>query len=308
MQSAAKIRGRIHRLRDLADFPLVASNGRFGFNGHSIVEYFSLDRDHTLRLEGTMKHLLLITSLAVPTIAGADTTNFWAEEEVLANHFDNGVMHVNEREFLMGDLHDWPKASHDFSVSFMVRSSIWLREFLDGDAVLRYQDFDIHRTRDSTYIGVRYLEHQMALAPSSPENNSIFYYNRSLDPHLQVEGYDTYSNGAFSLKFLPKNSEVAHGFRCHLDLSEGMQTGELSICSVVVVYPYATNIVLNGSRIRPGTVAAYGPNFASIAERMLEVVTCIDITENQSSERPIDLPQLLESSPNLTGCEIELMG
>jgi hypothetical protein len=255
-----------------------------------------------------MKSLFLVASLSVPTIASADTSYFWAEEEALANYFDNGVMHVNEREFLMGDLHDWPKATHDFSVSFMVRSSIWLREFLDDDAVLRFQDFDIRRTSDSTFTGVRYLAHQMALAPSSPQNNSIFYYHLTLDPPLQVEGYDTYSNGSSALKFLPKNSEVVHGFRCYLDLREGMQTGELRICSVVVVYPYATNIVLNGSRLSPGTVAEYGPNFASIAERMLEVVTCIDITESQSAERPNNLSQLLESRPNLTGCEIELTG
>lgn len=190
----------------------------------------------------------------------------------------------------------------------MLRSSIWLREFLDDDAVLRYQDFDIRRTRDSSFTGVRYLEHQMALAPSSPQSNSIFYYNLTLDPQVQVEGYDTYSNGSSSLKFLPKNSEVAHGFNCRLDLPAGTQTGELSICSVVVVYPYATNIVFNGSRLRPETVADYGPKFAAIAERMLEVVSCIDITENHSAERPTGLSQLLESNPNLTGCEIELMG
>lgn len=269
---------------------------------------YRLDRDHALHFEGTMKFLLLMVSLVVPTIASADTSNFWTEEEVLANHFDNGVMHVNGREFLMGDLHDWPKADHDYSVSFMVRSSIWLREFLYDDAVLRYQDFDIRRTQDPNFTGVKYLEHQMALAPSSPQNNSIFYYNLTLDPPLQVEGYDTYSNGSGRLRFLPKNSEVAHGFSCFLDLREGAQIGELNICSVVVVYPYATNIVFNGSRLRPGTIADYGSNFAAIAERMLEVVTCIDITANQSAERPSAFSQLLESNPNLTDCEIELMG
>ena len=79
-------------------------------------------------------------------------------------------------------------------------------------------------------------------------------------------------------------------------------------CSVVVVYPYATNIVFNGYRYRPGTVAEYGSNFTAIAERMLEVVTCIDITDDQDAERPIDLSQLLESHPNLTNCEIDRMG
>lgn len=255
-----------------------------------------------------MRFLLLMTSLVVPTTASADTSYFWAEEEVLANHFDSGVMHVNGREFLMGDLHDWPKASDDYSVSFMVRSSIWLREFLDDDAVLRYQDFDIRRTQDSSFTGIKYLEHQTALAPSSPQNNSIFYYNLILDPPLQVEGYDTYSNGSAGLRFLPKNSEIAHGFKCRLNLREGSEIGELTSCSVVVVYPYATNIVFNGYRYRPGTVAEYGSNFTAIAERMLEVVTCIDITDDQDAERPTDLSQLLESHPNLTDCEIDLMG
>ena len=95
-----------------------------------------------------MKILLLMVSLVVPTMVVADTSYFCIEEKALENHFDEGVMHVNGREFLMGDLHDWPKADDDYSVSFMVRSSIWLREFLDEDAVfgvredltMRYQE------------------------------------------------------------------------------------------------------------------------------------------------------------------------
>ena len=258
-----------------------------------------------------MRLLFIIALLMVPDLPRADDSGYAAfllEEQKLSNHFDDGVMHVNGREFLMGNLHDWPLGTDDYSVSFMVRSSIWLREFLADDAVLKYQDFDIRRTRDSSHTGVQYLAGQMALAPSSPQNNPIFYYNLTLDPSLQVEGYDTYSNGSASLRFLPKHSEVAHGFRCFLDLREGTQIGELSICSVVVVYPYATNIVFNGSRQRPGTLADYGPSFTAIAERMLEVVTCIDITENQSADRPNDLSQLLESHPNLTNCEIDLLG
>jgi hypothetical protein len=255
-----------------------------------------------------MKFLLLTMSLVVPTITSADTSNFWAEEEVLANHFDDGVMHINEREFLMGDLHDWPLATNDYSVSFMLRSSIWLRDFLDDDAVLKYQDFDIRRTQDSSFTGTRYLAHQMELAPDPPHDCKICYYELTLEPQLQVEGYDTYISAPALLRFLPQNSEVAHGFSCFLDLREGEPIGELNICSVVVVYPYATNIVFNGSRARPGTLAEYGPSFAAIAERMLEVVTCIDITDDQRAERPNDLVQLLERNPNLIGCKIERMG
>lgn len=258
-----------------------------------------------------MKFFLILISLVTPTLIHADESGYAAfllEENALQNRFDNGIMHVNGRELLMGDLHDWPLANDDYSSSFMLRSSILLREFLDDDAVLRHQDFDIRRTSDSSFTGVMYLEYQMALAPSSPRNNSIFYYNLTLDPRVQVEGYDTYSNGSSSFKFLPRNSEVAHGFDCALDLPAGEQTGELIICSVVIVYPYATNIVFNGSRLRPGTVADYGPSFAAIAKRMLEVVSCIDITEDHSAERPTSLSKLLESNPNLTGCKIELMG
>ena len=258
-----------------------------------------------------MRLLFIIASLMVPDLVRADESGFAAfllEEQTLSNHFDDGVMHVNGREFLMGDLHDWPRATDDFSASFMVRSSIWLREFLDEDSVLKYQDFEIRRTQDSSHTGVQYLAGHMALAPSSPQNNTIFYYNLTLDPPLQVEGYDTYSNGSNRLRFLPKNSEIAHGFTCFLNPREGSQIGDLTSCSVVVVYPFATNIVFNGYRYRPGTLAEYGPNFTAIAERMLEVVTCIDITDDQNSDRPTDLSHLLESHPNLADCEIDLMG
>lgn len=228
-----------------------------------------------------MRFLLFIASLMTPGLVCADDADYAAplrEEMVLENKFENGVMHVNGREFLMGDLHKWPKASHDFRVYFMVRSSIWLREFLDNDPVLKYQDFDIRRTRNSTFTGDRYLASQMELAPDPPRDCKYCYYDLSLDPVLQVDGYDTYSSGGTSLIFLPTDSAIAHGFRCSRK-GGGAPFAELLGCSVIVVYPYATNIVLNGRRTLPGTVAEYGPSFAAIAKRMLEVVTCIDITD-----------------------------
>lgn len=257
-----------------------------------------------------MKLLLYVASLLAPSLVCADDSGYAAflrEEMVLENRFENGVMHVNRREFLMGDLHKWPKASHDFRASFMVRSSIWLREFLDNDPVMKYQDFDIFRTRDSTFTGERYLAYQMEIAADPPRDCKYCYYDLSLDPELQVAGYNTYSSGGNSLKFIPRDSAIAHGFRCFRK-GNGAPFAELMSCSVTVVYPYATNIVLNGRRMRPGTVAEYGPSFAAIAERMLEVVTCIDITGERNVGDPPNFSDLLESHPNLTGCPIDLHG
>ncbi len=245
-----------------------------------------------------------------PSLACSDKSGYAAfllEERILENKFNNGVMRVNGREFLMGDLHKWPKATADFRVSFMVRSSIWLRTFLDRDPVLKHQDFVIRRTRDSSFTGDRYLASQMKLSPDLPLDCRHCYYNLTLDPILQVKGYDVYSNALNSLYFLPKNSAISHGFKCTFT-TDGREIGDLSLCSVIVVYPYATNIVLNGRRMLPGTVAEYGPNFAAIAERMLEVVTCIDITDRPSLKDPADPIGLLESHPNLTECRTDLAG
>ena len=257
-----------------------------------------------------MKFLLFVASLLAPGLACADDSGYAAflrEEMVLENRFENGVMHVNGREFLMGDLHEWPKASHDFRAYFMVRSSIWLRVFLDNDPVMKYQNFDIFRTRDSTFTGDRYLAHQMELAPDQPRDCEYCYYNLTHDPALQVAGYKTYSSGGRTLKFLPRDSTIAHGFRCTRK-GDSAHFAELMSCSVTVVYPYATNIVLNSRRILPGTVAEYGPSFAAIAERMLEVVTCIDITEERRVGKTPNFSDLLENHPNLTGCSIDLNG
>ncbi|QJF50059.1 hypothetical protein [Roseobacter ponti] len=257
-----------------------------------------------------MRFLFLIAALMVPDMTRADNADYAAfllEESLLENKLDNGVIHVNGREFLMGDLHEWPKASADIRVKFIVRSSVWLRQFLDSDPVLMYQDFEILRTRDSSFTGVRYLAHQMELAPDPPRDCAHCNFDLTLDPILQVNGYDTYAGQFGRLYFLPENSAIAHGFRCYLK-ADGAQTGELRFCSVTVVYPYATNIVLNGSRIHPGTVAEYGPGFAAIAGRMLEVITCIDITDRPGFKQPAASSRLLESHPGLTGCDIDLAG
>lgn len=255
-----------------------------------------------------MKNLVFAILLLTPDFARAELPLYFQEEErVLANKFTDGIMHVNGREFLMGDLHEWPKGTDDYSVDFMVRSSIWLRDFLDQDPVLMYQDFKIRRTQDSSYTGTKYLARQMELAPDPSRDCSTCFFDLSVDPTLQVDGYDTYANGFGSLKYLPKSGDVAHVFQCELS-RDSSQIGELSICSVTVAYPYATNIVLNGRRQRPGTVAEYGPSFMAIAKRMLEVVTCIDVTEKEAFKFSAGLSELLERHPNLTGCRIDLTG
>lgn len=255
-----------------------------------------------------MRTLVFAILLLAPDFARAEMPLYFQEEErVLANKFSDGIMHVNGREFLMGDLHEWPKGTDDYSVDFMVRSSIWLRDFLHNDPVLMYQDFKIRRTRDSSFTGRKSLAQQMEMTPDPSRDCPTCYYAISLDPVLQVSGYETYANSFGSLKFVPKNSEVAHVFQCQLSREES-QLGELSICDVTVVYPYATNIVLNGRRQWPGTVAEYGPSFGAIAERMLEVVTCIDVTGKEDFEPSAGISELLERHPNLTGCRIDLTG
>lgn len=255
-----------------------------------------------------MRNLVFAILLLTPDFARAELPLYFKEEErVLANKFVDGIMHVNGREFLMGDLHEWPKGTEDFSVEFMVRSSIWLREFLDRDPVLMFQDFDIRRTQDSSFTGERYLAHQMAVTPDPLMGCLGCPYYPADDAILQIDGYATYANERSALIFMPKSTEIAHAFRCSLARG-GAQSGELGSCSVTVVYPYATNIVLNGRRQFPGTVAEYGPNFSSIAKRMLEVVTCIDITGKEAFELSMGPTELLESHPNLTGCRIDLNG
>jgi hypothetical protein len=87
-----------------------------------------------------MRNRVFAFLLMTPDFARAEMPLYFQEEErVLANKFIDGVMHVNGRDFLMGDLHEWPKGTHDYSVHFMVRSSIWLRDFLDQDPVLMHQ-------------------------------------------------------------------------------------------------------------------------------------------------------------------------
>jgi hypothetical protein len=104
----------------------------------------------------------------------------------------------------------------------------------------------------------------MELTPDPAQDCPTCYYERSVDPVLQVEGYETYANSFGSLKFVPKNSEIAHGFQCQIS-RDGSQVGELESCIVTVVYPYATNIVLNGRRLWPGTVRVW-PQFCGHSE------------------------------------------
>jgi len=86
----------------------------------------------------------------------------------------------------------------------------------------------------------------------------------------------------------------------------GVPAIDLRYCGIHVVYPLGQNISLVAKRFFPGTLDEIGVSFDGIARRMVEVALCLDVTNRSPDNWPSQPKDILNESPSLDDCEINL--
>ena len=210
--------------------------------------------------------------------------------ETMALPFENKIITVNKRNFFVGDV---PKPAEDHDRSFLFKQSPWLDSFVNGEPFLFDQNVEFFRSGISAEELVGQLPRYVRKAGSATLVS---------EAENKIDGYETYRYSSIILHFFPKDSSLTFSVICAEDLTES----EFSLCHISAVYPYDTHVVLIAKEFFPGTLNEIGWKFDDMAQRMVEIAICLDVTEESVSDWPESLDDILEQNPGFLDCEIPL--
>lgn len=202
--------------------------------------------------------------------------------------YNNGIVVVGDREFFVGELTDSLGAS---TQTFNFRHAPWLEDILNNDPVLFNQGVRFLRT------GVPALDLVGDVSSELREQDRL-----EDDPLYMAPGHDVVVRGLRDMYIYPTNSSVNYSVFC----TRSREPGELNLCSILVAYPYGTDVALTARRYFPGQLPDVSRDFEAIALRMIEIAVCMDVTDQSNADRPTSDVEVLENSPNMAECRILL--
>lgn len=199
----------------------------------------------------------------------------------------NGVVTVGDRDFYVGVLTD---SFGEDAWSFSLRHAPWLKTLLDNDPVL--SDYDVRFFRS----GVPAIDLVDRTKSSSFERMTL-----EDDPQYMADNHVVFNYRDLDQYVYPKNSPLTYEVTC---IRGGFNPGELDLCHLIVVYPHGTNVTLTARQYFPGTLPDVSRNFEQIAARMLEIATCLDVTDQSDDERFTSEIDSTSQNLSLSDCEI----
>ena len=124
------------------------------------------------------------------------------------------------------------------------------------------------------------------------------------DPNFLADGFRVnQTTGGLSFRFTPINSELDYIVSC----SHAREWNNVSGCGLTVVYPYSTHVILKADIsylfARGKALSDYAEHAEDIANRLIEVAVCLDVTERTDE---IDAAEFLAENPRLEACKIHL--
>lgn len=199
--------------------------------------------------------------------------------------YENRIISLDGRQFFVGDV---PRENSDSDIWFYFRQSPWLGELVRNDSVLSDQDVRFLRT------GI----------PANDLVDGINRRNVGLDPYIETDprytanGYYVYTQGRGIFTLQPHSSKLNYSISCILNSVDG----PFSLCRIRVAYPYATHIALTSNEFFPGPMSEIAHEFEPIAQRMIEIAICLDVTDQTDAERAQFETKTLLENPTLTNC------
>lgn len=198
----------------------------------------------------------------------------------------DGVVTVGERDFYVGELTD---SFGEDAWSFSLRHAPWLKTLLDNDPMLSNYDVRFFRS------GVPAID--LVDRTKSPSFERMTLED---DPQYMADNHVVFNIGDMDQYVYPKNSPLTYEVFC---TRGGFSPGTLNLCDMIVVYPHGTNVALNARQYFPGALPEVSRNFELIAARMIEIATCLDITELHNAERLAREAELMDQNPSLIDCD-----
>ncbi len=226
--------------------------------------------------------LLLIVALILPTV-------LWSGPRPREGiSYQDGILFLSDRRFAVSDL---SQVVEEQDWKFNLRQSAWLAPVLNRDSVV--QDWNV----ELIWAGVLGTEliHKASEISQKPSAEQV------TEPSRQFSGYDVFTVGSGHIYFFPKSSSLRFSASCGRELD----SEDLNICHIHVVYPYDSYVVLRAHKFFPGVLHEVVPDIEDIAVRMVEIAICLDVTDQSDAEREAALQQL-GSAAELSECELQI--
>jgi len=195
------------------------------------------------------------------------------------------TVELSTRTFWLGEAPNTMSVDPPF---FAPRRVQWIEKIIEADPVLK-----------DTVIHV-----ELALLPASKNAEAInMYYaplrRDRLDPRYDLPGYLIFGSPVSvadptrlpnRLHYIPQSPDAGFDVTCSVDnLREKMR-----LCIVYATYPPDDGIRLKARLYFPKDPATRPGYFREVAERMRDLVYCLDVTD--------DLVDVQKARPSLTGC------
>lgn len=196
------------------------------------------------------------------------------------------TVELSSRTFWLGQR---PSTMNGYPPFFALQRIPWLLKFLDADPVLRNTVIHVELTLNPVSDTLR--EDRRGYVPLGGDK---------LDPRYDLPGYRIVGGPVdrawhpTSLRYLPQWSGAGFDVTCGVD----NERGALRFCLLLADYPPDDRIRLKARLYFPDLPSESPGRFREVAERMLELVYCLDVTED-----PVNVQ---EKRPALTGCRPEV--
>lgn len=177
--------------------------------------------------------------------------------------YDDGVLTLDGRSFTFGELRrpltDSPRLAYS-QLSFLK-----LIQEVDPD----FSGWSLHMQRSG--IPARILVGELPNGIEQRLPTEI-----TSEAEYRLDGYVTYKVGRNRLFFFPSEGSLIFSVQCSIISDQGRNM----FCELGVMYPHAENIVFRARTIVPvGSLGDIGPEFEGVATRMVDIATCLDVTE-----------------------------
>lgn len=201
----------------------------------------------------------------------------------------NGVLTVGSREFFVGEL---TTRYEEHVRDFVFDHSVMLKALIDSEPLFDDQIVEFFQSGvparqlvgELPNVGFRNKE------TAEPLTDSIYL----------LDGYDVFRDDKNALYLFPHNSSLVYSVACPINLDNIF----FSFCDIQVKYPYDTNVMLKSRWFFPGPLSDVGQSFEPIAQRMIEIAICLDVTDQTDAERAQFETEVLLENPQLAGCNL----
>ncbi len=178
----------------------------------------------------------------------------------------------------------------------------WIFELINEDPVLRGRLYGIVVHIDVLPQPVEYLWRFSG-------RGGVFKFSEGIPEQYHIEGYDVQSSmkehkGSFL--YIPEDQIELFSVSCSLDRRT---RSYFSSCGMAVGYPPDPNIYIKVRIYSPEKIDDLGSGFKAIAQRVREIVYCLDVTDEINRETgnlSKDVNDLIKKQENPQECEVLL--